>query len=569
MSLTTSQRTRAQESRAAIERLYIAMRHLFIRGSYKPLGISGEAMIHSLKTLNPEIYGSINDPERVELDGLLYIFQRLPKGIEECRFVRMISREGLQHSGLPCIVPSKRRRNAYRIDNKEMYIELTRGRSDIYDILTHLTFMYIEAEKIRTNSQTHKGGKKREWEKLEIIVEREKKGEEFNKEIAFTYLTTLLGRTYSEVKSAYERFEEDEEVNSLFHITYWLGRLSFEEYLDKTDREISFSPMLRERIGHHHYGERWANNIKKYLFENNLFDRPIHVISANLHSVMNTLYARAALGNRFEGEEVEDIAREISMEKNSSLRKKINAYALKHGMHVIDHTSGTNITVQIFDTTKINVDLFPEEILMDKSSVENNKPVIIVMDYAFGEQAYETMDELLKPYKLGEERHSINVKSISIMGKAGILAGDKGDIMVPTAHIFEGTADNYPFENDFCKEDFENKGIPVYEGPMITVLGTSLQNKDILRYFFKSSWKSIGLEMEGAHYQKAIQAASKIRKVVNDKITLRYAYYASDNPLITGSTLASGGLGVDGVKPTYLITTKILSRIMGGHGPCE
>jgi hypothetical protein len=27
------------------------------------------------------------------------------------------------------------------------------------------------------------------------------------------------------------------------------------------------------------------------------------------------------------------------------------------------------------------------------------KPVLIVMDYAFGEQAYETIDELLKPFK--------------------------------------------------------------------------------------------------------------------------------------------------------------------------
>lgn len=564
MSLTTSQRSRAQESRAAIEKLYIAMRHLFIRGTYKPLGISGEAMIHSLKTLNPEIYGSINDPERVELDGLLYIFQRLPKGIEECRFIRMISREGLQHSGLPCFVPSKRRRNAYRIDNKEMYIELTRGRSDIYDILTHLTFMYIEAEKIRQNSQTHKGEKKREWEKLEDIVAREKSGEEFNKEVAFTYMTTLLGRTYSEVKSAYERFEEDDEVNSLFHITYWLGNLSFQEFHDKTDRDISFSPMLRERIGHHEYGERWATNIKKFLFENNLFDRPIHIISANLHSVMNTIYGKAALGKKYTEEEVEFMAREISQGKNNKLRKKIQTYALNNGMSVIDNTSGTNITVQIFDTAKINLDILPKEVIADRELIEAQKPILVVMDYAFGEQAYETMDELLKPYKLGEERYPINVESISIMGKAGILAGDKGDIMVPTAHIFEGTADNYPFENDFCKEDFENHGLPVYEGPMITVLGTSLQNKDILRYFFKSSWNSIGLEMEGAHYQKAIQAASKIRKVVNDKIVLRYAYYASDNPLITGSTLASGGLGVDGVKPTYLITTKILSRILGG-----
>jgi len=48
-------RTRAQESREAIQRLYIAMRHLFIRGSYKPLGVSGEAMIEALQALQPEI----------------------------------------------------------------------------------------------------------------------------------------------------------------------------------------------------------------------------------------------------------------------------------------------------------------------------------------------------------------------------------------------------------------------------------------------------------------------------------------------------------------------------------
>src|SRR5690606_4947690 len=98
-----------------------------------------------------------------------------------------------------------------------------------------------------------------------------------------------------------------------------------------------------------------------------------------------------------------------------------------------------------------------------------------------------------------------------IMGKAGILEGGKGDIMIPSAHIFEGTADNYPFKNELSKEDFEGQGIPVFEGAMISVLGTSLQNKDILKFFYNSSWNVIGLEMEGAHYQKAIQAASKIR----------------------------------------------------------
>ena len=174
------QRSRAQESRSAIQRLYIAMRHLFIRGNYKPLGASGEAMIEAMMTLRPEIYGSIADPERVELEGLLYIFQRLPEGIEECRYVKLISREGFEHSTFDPLVPAKRRRNCYRVDQEQMFIEMTRGRSDIYDVLTHLTFLYVESEKIRKNSLDYKGRVRREWKMLKEIVDREIRGEEFN-----------------------------------------------------------------------------------------------------------------------------------------------------------------------------------------------------------------------------------------------------------------------------------------------------------------------------------------------------------------------------------------------------
>jgi hypothetical protein len=79
----------------------------------------------------------------------------------------------------------------------------------------------------------------------------------------------------------------------------------------------------------------------------------------------------------------------------------------------------------------------------------------------------------------------------------------------------------------------------------------------------ESSWNAIGLEMEGAHYQKAIQSASRIRKSIRSNVKVLYAYYASDNPLETGSTLSSGALGMEGVRPTYLITYKILERLFG------
>ena len=295
MNSINSQLSRAQISRAAIQRLYIAMRHLFIRGSYKPLGVSGEAMINSLLALEPEIYGSIANAEKVELNGLLYIFQRLPQGIEECSFIKLISREGFENSSHQAKIPAKRRRNCYRIDEDQYYIEMTRGRSDIYDVLTHLTFMYIEAEKIRRNALDYKSRKRKDWVMLEEIISKIKNQEEFNVDVAYTYLSTLVGRTYEETIDAAESFDKAKKVNALFNIVYWLGHNSIKEHTEDIDREISFSSTLRDKIGHHIFGTSWAINIKQSLEEKNLLDKPIHIISSNLHSVMNSLYAPSAL----------------------------------------------------------------------------------------------------------------------------------------------------------------------------------------------------------------------------------------------------------------------------------
>lgn len=555
MSYIEKQPSRAQISRSAIQRLHISMRHLFLRGSYKPLGASGEAMINAMLSLQPEIYGSIANPERVELSGLLYIFQRLPIGIEQCRYVKLISREGLQDSDFEPIIPAKRRRNCYRIDEEQMFIEMTRGRSDIYDVLTHLTFMYIEAEKIRRNALDSKNRPHRDWQLLEEAVHKMENGEDYNEEVGYTYLSTLLGRSYEDVASACEKFEKADQVNNLFKITYHMGKLSMQEFFEDNDREISFSVLLRQVLGHHTYGERWAQRIKRTMADMNLIDHEIHIISANMHSVMNSLYAEQAIGKEGKTKGLEALAELLSLDENHQLRDKVKKYAEKHGMIQLNDDSGTNIATQIIDLKQI------DSIVAQYPNVKQK--IILVMDYAFGEQAYESMDELLKPYEDQNQRIPINVRSINIMGKAGILEGQKGDIMVPNAHVFEGSADNYPFDNELTRKDFENCGLDIYsDGPMITVLGTSLQNEDILRYFKDSSWKAIGLEMEGAHYQKAIQAASKIRNSVDpNQLQLRYAYYASDNPLETGATLASGSLGMDGVKPTYAITKAILEGI--------
>ncbi len=549
--------SRARETTEAIERLYVSMRHLFYRGFFKPSGVSGESLRKLLMVINPEIYGSMSIPNKIELDGLLYVLDRLPEGIEECSFIHLTSDEGFDKGSFEPIVPKKRRRNCYRIDEHQMNIEVLLGRSEIYDILTHLTFLYLEADKIRNIGfdLENEGRAKRTWKIIEEVAKGEKKYSRKEKEVALIHLSSFLGRTFDETLAAYNNFGDDKNPDRLFKIIYWLGQVSLNDWKENREREIYFSAILQERVGHHLFGERWANKIKKVLVENDLHMRPLHIISANMHSVKNMIFANDALSKKGTKDVDYKLFADISNKKE--LQTKVLEYAEKQGMIYIDDNSGSNIDVQIIDLAKTEL----------KNTVFANQKfkgddVILVFDYAFGEQAFEVMDELLRPYDVKGEVYMMKVKSVSIMGKAGILTGGKGDIMIPTSHIFEGTADNYVFENALKATDFVDDEIKSYEGPMITVLGTSLQNKDILSYFMTTSWKAIGLEMEGAHYQKAIQVASKIRHHISPDLFVMYAYYASDNPLETGSTLSSGGLGLTGVKPTYMITHKIIEKIL-------
>ncbi|MCV6629706.1 MAG: hypothetical protein OIF50_07590 [Flavobacteriaceae bacterium] len=555
----TKGRTRAQISTAAIERMYITMRHLFNRGFYKPMGVSGETLREALLELRPEIYGSIAE-EKTELNGLTYVLERLPEGIEECVYINLTSEEGYDKAHFEPIIPEKRRRNCYRIDQEQMNIEITRGRSEIYDILTHLTFLYVESEKIRSKVLIpHSKKVIRPWEKIEEAISKTKISVK-ERETTLVYVANILGRSFDEIYETHQKFATDKNPDKFIKIVYWLGKLAINEVVTGKKRAISFSPLLRERLGHHIHGEIWANDIKKVLQENQLLQRPIHIISANMHSVMNTLYASKALPTESKkANNLYELYEQLSAPGNKTMRNKVEKVALKEGMIYIPDHSGTNINVQIFDTAK--VDWPKTQFAIDAKQKEEDMPVLFVMDYAFGEQAYETIDEFLKPYKEDQEKTYLDVVSVNIMGKAGILEGGKGDLMIPSAHIYEGTADNYPFKNELCAKDFEGEGLQVFEGAMISVLGTSLQNKDILRFFYESTWNVIGLEMEGAHYQKAVQSASKIRKSIREDVKVSYAYYASDNPLETGSTLASGGLGITGVKPTYLITDRILKQI--------
>lgn len=555
----------SQLARLAIREFKIITDSLAIRGFYRPSGRLGKSIEGCLRDLSPEIYGSMNDPRVVELKGLEYVIDRLPQGIEKVTKIILTDEDQFEETPFEVIQALRRRRISYRISDRELCFIVSRGISEIYDIVTHMAFLNMEARKIHRRMLDDYGNPRMEWKELERVVNRETELSPRDLDSAIWNLSIILGRAYHETRESYVSLEknrrESNSNNGLFSLIYNLGCRVQNEHISKDNTlVVYFTPSLMKIIGYHRYGKVWAADLKARLFELGLENRPLHIVSSNLHSVVNLLYGYGAANGAGLSPKNRELYRFLS-----SLRYKkdeVLAYAEAHGLVSLTDRSGANIHCQMIDTALLDgVEFHPDLACCRLPGEENLRPVILVMDYAFGAQAFELMENLLRPMSLNGQTSFLNVGSISIMGKAGILAGATGDIMLATAHVCEGTSDNYIVENGLTAEDF-NGDIPVYTGSMATVFGTSLQNRDMLQ-MFQLDWKAVGLEMEGAHYQKAISAAI-IKGFIPKETKTMYAYYASDNPLKTGNTLAAGPMGDDGIRPTYMITKVILEKILGG-----
>ena len=113
-------------------------------------------------------------------------------------------------------------------------------------------------------------------------------------------LSVILGRTYRETKEAYEYFETTEHEGNgkrnLFEIIHELGKLGEERLAKDLHLTVHSTVALSSSLlGTHIYGKKWSTAIRDELSALGLQDRPFHVISSNLHSVMNLLYGYAAV----------------------------------------------------------------------------------------------------------------------------------------------------------------------------------------------------------------------------------------------------------------------------------
>lgn len=200
----------------------------------------------------------------------------------------------------------------------------------------------------------------------------------------------------------------------------------------------------------------------------------------------------------------------------------------EHGIEIIEEHFGTGVQVLLINVNKLNGNKIDPNLKFKPASKNH---LILHIGYTFGAQSSAIIKPLLMLF-------ASKARSFNIIGKAGGLTGERTDILVASRMFYDKTHElctiNY---GDLDAETLKKEtGSPVHIGPMLTVAGTILQNKDLLN-FYKHVMGCVGLEMEGFFFIKEIDNAMRHSLLRKDFIT-RCFYYASDLPLDPTQNLA-------------------------------
>ena len=300
----------------------------------------------------------------------------------------------------------------------------------------------------------------------------------------------------------------------------------------------------------------------------------VHIISSNTHSVRNCLspylaqnheailsWGRARLPELEAGtawKNPSDLLYQYArfyFEAHPEERAVAERAERAAGRLRIDSTAYTGIEVDLFDVRALDFEHVDPALEVRPPA----EPTLIVnIDYAFGQQAEQLLASLFSLF-------GRRVASVSVMGKAGGLEGERGDLLLPRATLLQTNDELYPLPGcDLSAETLRrlSDGREVHEGPVLTVAGTLLQDRTLLN-FYRRIWRCVGLEMEGSFFARQLQS-SIMTGVIAPDVKTRFAYYVSDLPLESEENLAEAMAPSEGTPPLYAITRAVLNLIFSG-----
>lgn len=540
---------------SAIENFEILVRHGALRGVFVI-----DDFLEAFKAMEPSLHRYCRDEGVVDVDALVYCTARLPAGVHALHEILVqadVPDKLPQMAGIRRLETPARRRSTFQIGEDIVIVVAREGVTELLDLVTLLTSYAIEAHKIHAllgrspllgDLQAYLAGEP------DLAV-----GNRLMARLAFE-----LGST----DDALVRLDAVWDNDLLARVVHLATRRS--NLVVRLHRDYSIeASRQRARL--------WSER----LFEETamISNNEVHIVSSNLFAAVNLLSGFP----RLHFEAIWDWASSQSQHRElfaqvQSLAGRTNlvymvlpewlnafperaaerlAYDLEHGLQNLEDTFHVGVGAQAVDLARIDFERLDPRLRLDKTRIEEHRPLLLNFDYAFGEQAGIVVEQLFR-------RFAGRVASFSIMGKAGTVVGDRGGVMLPNYLLREGSRDVYdlPFGNYLEPSDFVELelGALYSDGPMLTVLGTILQNDEmLLRY--RDEWKILGLEMEGIPYLRALHQCRKLGYLRQD-LRVGIAYWASDAPLRVGEGL-SNETALQGLTAVYAINVAILNSLFG------
>jgi hypothetical protein len=487
--------------------------------------------------------------EEIDFEALYYVLPRLPEDItstsalflsEDLPEMYRKVREQVRASSRRA-----KKREFYGILPGKSLILLRDGMTDTVDLITKLCIYACEASKLRDRLVDSPIAA--DLARLAMVQPTSDEEKALRDRLPFS----------SREMAALDRLFGKNLLRRLYEITVQYGDLAV--YVKRADNRYSAIA-----------SEMWLTQIRELLNQAVPVADPgleVQIISSNTHSVTNCLSS----WSRDHAEEVLDWARQSSPESLRvshptdrlyvATREYLKAHPDKaaeraaahrqQGIFSSEDTCFTGIEVSLIDTQRLSGRVDPD-VDLGKGGARR---LLVNIDYAYGQQAEAIIRNLILLF-------GRSIRGISVFGKSGGIVGNRGDILLPDRLILQSTDELYPIPNiDLTAAHLKEAGFGrgVHQGTLLTVLGTIMQNREMLHYY-RLFWSVIGMEMEGSYYLREILRA-RSRGTLRDDVALRFVYYTSDTPLDPAATLATK-LSVDeGVGAVYAITRAVLRRI--------
>ena len=483
-------------------------------------------------------------------------------------------------------VPTKdRRRCSWKVGDKGNTLVLLReGFTDVLDFVTCFCIHFVEARKVRRRLE----GMVRP-SAVEILREgmkslRKNQHDPVEKKNICRRILTELPLSPKEA-DALSNLWPQSSIRKLYSVL-----MHREEFLLKIDHSMSKRFDLDPNL-------QWVlslrtNMLKLLGLADNLDTVPpevtIDILSSNTYSTKNLLCCTARNHHddilQWGKRNQPDISSQAWFNEDDKLYY-LNSQLMDHearieyskelqrcGFVVQEDTSMTGLQVDIIDCSKLDANLIDpllrkaflskQELVNNSGKKETRRRFILNMDFAFGAQA----DGITRALILTFGHH---IRSLNVVGKAGGLVGTRGDVLLPNYLIFakaclgEDSTDeirstgNHDIQANRLRE-LLGSGPKLYEGPLITIPGTVLQNRATLNYY-QSIFGCIGLEMEGSYFARQIEESINLNLIKSDVVT-RFAYYVDDLPLESESRRAPLK-AIEGVPPMYAIVRAMMEQM--------